>query len=210
MATKQKKTKRSVTHVFMVIDKSGSMEPLRADVIGGFNSYVHDLSKDTEHEYSITAVLFDVTVHPYCNAASPIGVPAMDTGSYRPADGTALLDAVGFTIGNVAYVNPNDKVLVVISTDGHENSSREETTTSIRAKITDRMTQGWDFIYLGQGVDQWDQAQAMGVHTYLHTNSTSAATAGTYSGLATGTKGFAGGQSITETAKDIEDEVRGK
>ena len=201
-------TKKSITHVFMITDKSGSMDKLQEDVIGGFNTYIAKLIKDTKHTFSITATLFDTRVHPYCMAKAPSKVPAMDFRSYMPGGGTALLDAVGFTISNVTYVNKNDKVLVVIQTDGHENSSRDETYTSIAKKVADREKEGWEFIYIGQGIDQWDQAQRMGVNTYVHVNSSREGTHSTYSGLAAASRGFASGQSITRTAQDVEDEIK--
>jgi len=204
-----KKTKKSVTHVFMIVDKSGSMELLATDVIGGFNSYVQTLAADTDHEYSITAVLFDTKTTPYCMGVTPDKVPAMDAHSYRPSFGTALYDAVGFTISNVSYVNPNDKVLVVIMTDGFENSSKEETTASINKKVKDREAQGWEFIYIGQGPDQWAQSQAMGMNNYVGTQSSGVDTRSTYSGLAKGTVASAGGASIGQTVTIIETEVKG-
>lgn len=201
-------SKKSVTHVFMIVDKSGSMFNLQDDVIGGFNTYINKLGKDTKQAFSITAVLFDTTVTPYCTAKTPDTVPAMDHRSYWPGGGTALLDAVGFTIGSIAHVDKPDRVLVVIQTDGHENASREETYTSIAHKIADRERQGWEFIYIGQGVDQWDQARSMGVSTYLHVNSSGVGTRSVYSGLATASGLYAAGQSAVHAAEAIKDEIK--
>lgn len=205
-----KKTKKSVTHVFMIVDKSGSMTSLKTDVIGGFNEYVHSLSHDKEHEYSITAVLFDTRVSRYCEAKAPDDVPALDAKSYNPNGFTALHDAVGFTIGNVTYVNPNDKVLVVIMTDGQENASREETTASVRDKVADRGKQGWEFLYIGQGLDTWAQSRDMGINTYVQTSASRDATVGTYRGLGAGTRSFASGQSVTSAAWAVAEETKDK
>lgn len=204
--------RKPITHVFMVVDKSGSMMPLQADVIGGFNTYINKLAEDTKHEFRITAILFDTSVRRYCDAKKPAQVPAMDSHSYSAGGGTALYDAVGDAIHDAGRVTikPEDKVLVVIMTDGQENASREYTTNAIRYRIEDREKQGWEFLYIGQGLNTWQQAQGMGVRTYVGTSATGMGTRSTYSGLATASSGYASGHTITETAKVIEDETRGK
>lgn len=204
------KKKQPTTHVFMIIDKSGSMFTLKDDVIGGFNEYIAKLTADTEHTYSITATLFDVVTTPYALAKAPAKVPTMDATSYRPGYGTALYDAVGFTIGSVAQIPPKDKALVVIMTDGEENSSVEETKASVNKKVEDRIKAGWDFIYIGQGIDQWNQAAGMGIRNYVGTQSTHAGTRSTYGVLATASGLYSGGASVKDVTKKIEEETHGK
>jgi Mg-chelatase subunit ChlD len=208
------KKRKPITHVFMVVDKSGSMHPLQDDVIGGFNTYVNKLAEDTEHEYRITAILFDTSVRRHSEAKKPAEIAALDYRSYAPGGTTALYDAVGDAIYDAGRVTikPADKVLVVIMTDGEENSSREYTTEAIKFRIQDREKQGWEFLYIGQGLDTWNQASGMGLRatSYLHTNSSKGATVGTYGGLASGTIAVAAGGSVIDTRREVLKETDGK
>ena len=206
--------KKNITHVFMVVDKSGSMHPLQDDVIGGFNTYINTLAEDTKHDYRITVVLFDTAIRRHSEAKKPAEVAALDYHSYTPGGGTALHDAVGDAIYDAGRVTikSGDKFLVVIMTDGEENSSREYTTEAIKARIQDREKIGWEFLYIGQGLDTWRQASGMGLRqsSYVHVNSSRGATAGTYSGLGVGTIAVAAGGSVIDTKKAVEKDTDGK
>lgn len=202
----------STTHVLIITDMSGSMSKLAADVRGGFNSYIEDLRKDTDATYKATVTLFDHRYMPLCAAATLDQVPALDDHNYVPAGSTALLDAVGRTIGQfdqATTLEPDDRVLLVIQTDGQENSSIEWKFAAISKLITAKEATGqWSVNYLGAGKDSWDQANAMGINSanYINTADTSAGTIASYSGLATATRSYskgASGQSVGDTLRGV-------
>jgi hypothetical protein len=57
-----------------------------------------------------------------------------------------------------------DKYLVVIITDGEENSSKEYSNDAIRKIIEDLRSKGnWEFVYLGANQDSFSVAGAMGI-----------------------------------------------
>lgn len=202
--------KPATTHVLMIVDMSGSMEPLADDVRGGFNTYVTDLAKEAGN-YRLTACLFDTEFIPLCTDAALADVPRLTTRNYVPRAGTALRDAVGKTVHEFdlrVTLADGDRVLVVIQTDGEENSSREYTWEAIRTLIKDREATGvWSFIYLGAGMDTWAQASQMGVQpgSYVHTSASRVGTRSTYGGLTRGTAAFAAGASgatVSHTVKN--------
>ena len=94
-------------------------------------------------------------------------VPALTVGNYRPSGGTNLYDAIGETITTIdaqladKATVPN--ILVVIFTDGEENSSREYNLDSIRTMIKDREEQGWTFVYMGANQDAWQVGASFGL-----------------------------------------------
>ena len=51
--------KKGLTELVFILDRSGSMQGLEADTIGGFNSMVEKQKKE-EGEAYVSAVLFDV------------------------------------------------------------------------------------------------------------------------------------------------------
>ena len=84
---------------------------------------------------------------------------------------TALLDAVGKTIGKIARVQKSaaapyraGKVLFVITTDGMENASREFTYRKLKALIERQKKEfGWEFLFLGANIDAIETAGQMGI-----------------------------------------------
>jgi uncharacterized protein YegL len=153
--------------VALLLDESGSMGHVRSDVIGGYNNYIQTLKKD-KSECTVSLFTFDATGgREFCRTIfldKPLTkVVPLEDKLYQPAGGTPLNDAVLTTIKRMKDVSKkDDKVLVAIYTDGHENSSTAST-DEVRQAILKREAKGWDFLYLGAIADAWDTAQAYGL-----------------------------------------------
>ena len=163
----------------LVLDKSGSMQGLESDTIGGFNSMIKK-QKALDVPVRVTAVLFNDKTDVLYESRSIHSVHALTEKEYEVGGTTALLDAVGSTILNVdqkGNVKKGTKVIFVIITDGMENASREFTKTKVKQMISDKQEKsGWDFIYLGANIDAAAEAGAIGVKkanavTYRNTES---------------------------------------
>ena len=163
----------------LVLDKSGSMQGLESDTIGGFNSMIKK-QKALDVPVRVTAVLFNDKTDVLYESRSIHSVHALTEKEYEVGGTTALLDAVGSTILNVDQkgdVKKGTKVIFVIITDGMENASREFTKTKVKQMISDKQEKsGWDFIYLGANIDAAAEAGAIGVKkanavTYRNTES---------------------------------------
>lgn len=163
----------------LVLDKSGSMQGLESDTIGGFNSMIKK-QKALDVPVRVTAVLFNDKTDMLYESRSIHSVHALTEKEYEVGGTTALLDAVGSTILNVdqkSNVKKGTKVIFVIITDGMENASREFTKTKVKQMISDKQEKhGWDFIYLGANIDAAEEAGAIGVKkanavTYRNTES---------------------------------------
>ena len=162
--------KTNRTELVFILDRSGSMSGLESDTIGGFNSMLAK-QKAEPGECRITTVLFD---HEYevlhdridLKAVEPIG-----RDEYFVRGNTALLDAVGTTINKIGGVQKNtakdfqaDKVLFVITTDGHENASREFAYDAVKDMITHQSEKyAWEFIFLGANIDVAKEGRKMGI-----------------------------------------------
>jgi hypothetical protein len=194
----------------MVVDKSGSMFGLASDVRGGYNSFLDKLGLDEGIDYRITTVLFDTKYQVLCVDATVDSAPRLDEDNYAPSGMTALHDAVGRAIAEFEGKNPSlgedDKVMLVIQTDGEENSSKELRADVIKEIITARTKTGkWSVIYIGAGLDTWHQAQSMGVtrNQYVNTSGSRAATRSSYVAMAQSFGGFARGEPETDWMEDL-------
>lgn len=148
------------TELVCVIDRSGSMQSTLKDAQGGLDAFLAQ-QQAFDGECHLTIWDFD-TEHSNPVKRQPIaGAP-----HYRiePRGGTALLDAVGKAIQDLDDHAPQmHQVIVVIVTDGGENSSREFNLATIKKKIEQRQGKGWSFVFVGVNIDAFGDAGAMGV-----------------------------------------------
>lgn len=161
---------RKLTEIVFILDRSGSMEDLTQDTIGGFNSMIQK-QKDQNVNAIVSTVLFDheaVVLHDRVKIAD---IPAMTGKEYWARGTTALYDAVGSSIKHIGNIHkyareedvPN-KTLFVITTDGMENSSKVYTLSKIKKMIENQKNKyNWEFIFLGADIDAISAAREIGI-----------------------------------------------
>lgn len=155
------------TLVTFILDKSGSMGMIIPATLEAFNAYLDELKRgDTDIDF--TLVQFDTTGLEKTWHEVPVkDVPGLSTENYRPAGGTPLIDAVYKTIRALEKAVENKttppKVVVCIQTDGEENSSRDHTWSELKELIGQKQAEGWQFNFMGAGIDAYDQAGKMGL-----------------------------------------------
>lgn len=162
--------KKNVTEVVFILDKSGSMEGLETDTIGGFNSMLNK-QKQAEGEAFVTTVLFNHQYEILHDRINVKDLSPLTERDYEVGGTTALLDAIGFSIQKMANVQKYksveeraDQVLFVITTDGMENASREYKAAKIKKMITHQKEKyGWDFMFLGANIDAISTAAQFGI-----------------------------------------------
>lgn len=154
--------------VNFVQDRSGSMQSVWDETLNGFRAFVKDLkekgAKDgVEYVFSLTA--FDTLVDKPCLGKQISDVDGDLLAHYPPRGGTALYDAVGAAIADTdADRHGADKIMVVVVTDGQENSSREWTKDRLHKAVEERLLKGdWTFVYLGTQPETWADANAVGI-----------------------------------------------
>lgn len=162
--------KSNLTEIIFVIDKSGSMAHLVDDTVGGFNGFIKE-QREVDGTAYLTTVLFSNNHEKLHNNIDIREVEELTKAQYKVGGGTAMLDAIGFTIeevqnriDNTPAENRPDNTLFVIITDGHENSSCRYTKAQIQ-KMIEHQTKGhgWQFIFLGANMDAVTEASSLGV-----------------------------------------------
>ncbi len=162
--------KQNSTLIAFVLDRSGSMGPMANEVITGFNKLVEE-NKKLPGECLVTLTQFDDQYELNYNAKPLAEVPELTAETYRPRGWTRLYDAIGKTIDDVGRklaALPDserpDKVLVIIMTDGQENSSREYSGKRINEMIThQREKYNWEFAFHGCNESALKDAAQLGI-----------------------------------------------
>lgn len=150
-------TNPDLTLIAVLLDRSGSMQSIKSDTEGGFAAYLEQ-QREVPKTIEVTLAQFD-TEYECVYANRPLAqVPPLDL---QPRGMTALYDAVGKLITDVGaelaqrpeHERPGT-VIVVVLTDGHENSSKEWTHLAVKSLITQqREVYSWDFLFLGANMD---------------------------------------------------------
>ncbi len=172
--------KKGLTELVFILDRSGSMQGLEADTIGGFNSMVEKQKKE-EGEAYVSAVLFDDRQEVLYDQKPIHKVERMTDRQYYVRGCTALLDAVGLAIhhiGNVhKYARSEDvpeKTIFVIITDGMENASRLYGPEKVRSMVGRQQEKyNWEFLFFGANIDAITEASRIGIRpsraaNYVH------------------------------------------
>jgi hypothetical protein len=159
------------THLAVILDRTGSMESIRDDTIGGFNAFLSE-QKLQPNKATLTLVQFD-SQDPYeiIHQVKTIqDVPELTKETYVPRATTPLLDAIGRGINDLekclADMKENDrpsKVVFVVITDGQENASREFRRDQILKMINEKEKKsGWQFVFLSADLDAINDAMDHG------------------------------------------------
>jgi Mg-chelatase subunit ChlD len=158
-----------ITHVCLVLDRSGSMQAIHDDALGGVNSYITNAKQDRAlYESRFSMITFSsesvetIRESEIMETVKPIG-----SEEYRCSGWTPLYDAIGRGIGilDEAMKGKTDAMaILVILTDGQENASREFTHEKISALLKTRQEQGWLITFLGEGLDVAKQGTNLGTY----------------------------------------------
>lgn len=157
----------SKTMLCLILDRSGSMGGRESDVINGVNSFIAE-QKKLPNPATIALVRFDTeSIERFRPMRDLREAYPISRDDYQPRGGTPLLDAVGRTItelDNDWKAHAPNRAIVVIVTDGQENSSREFSKAQIKQMIESREKSGmWSFIYLGADKEAFAEAHSMGI-----------------------------------------------
>lgn len=202
-------TRQNFASINVIIDESGSMEELASDTIGGFNAFLKE-QKAYPGEAILTLAKFSSTVSYVYDCVNIKDAAPLTPETYRPTGGTALLDAVGDVIKSTGQKlaamkeeDRPDKVVVLIITDGHENSSFRHTKEAIKAMIEhQRAKYSWNFVFIGADVDAFTAGVSLGVSANNSVRYTASArgTHQLYGSISASTNSFRAGQITLQDA----------
>jgi hypothetical protein len=155
------------TLVTFLLDRTGSMESIKDDTIGAFNAYLSTLKKDPAGiEFSF--LQFDsIAIDKVCVNRPVAEVAPLTDETFQPRASTPLIDAAYATIEAVGEAigkrGIDPQVVICIQTDGQENASTAHTWDELNLLIKEKSKLGWQFNFMGAGIDAYQQARRMGI-----------------------------------------------
>lgn len=162
--------KSNFIHVCFIIDESSSMYSSISDVKEGFKKIIDEQKANTKGECAVSIFKFATTVRPAEFVMKNVK-EVENQLVYNPSGCTALYDGIGTAIDEIGKVLANmpeeerpEKNLIVIMTDGEENSSKEYQPSRIREMIKHQEDKySWTFLYIGTDISNTDDADRIGI-----------------------------------------------
>lgn len=156
------------TDINVILDRSGSMgwgEIYDATIVG-FNHFLKQ-QKEVKDSARINFYQFDNVYDIVYTDKDIMVAPELNKENFVPRGGTALLDAIGKTINDVGSRLRNMKeserpsqVMIIVITDGQENSSREFTKNKIEEMVKHQTdVYKWQFVYIGANLEAIDSGK---------------------------------------------------
>jgi Mg-chelatase subunit ChlD len=169
-----REAKPTETYYLLIVDASSSMSPLLKSTISGVNEQIDTIKQlETEfpdQKYNMSFIHFNSSVTIEYTQKGASKLEHINESNYRCSGMTALLDAIG-----VGVTKLNEKIeskiesgeataVVVIITDGEENSSREYDGQKIKSMIQELQNTGrWTFTFVGANIDSVTTARNYGI-----------------------------------------------
>jgi len=191
--------------IILIADRSGSMFSIREDAQGGINTFIEEQRKTGNA--NLTFIEFDEEIDAVYEQTD-----IKNTSDYEliPRGGTALYDAIGFTLANADSIKTTGKKIVVIVTDGGENASHEWTQENVFKRIESLKKAGWDFLFLAANQDGMATGMRLGMDRgeTLSFASTSVGTQSAYAAAVNYTSNLRGGMSKGDSMSALDMDIK--
>lgn len=160
-------------YVAYVLDRTGSMAEIWEETVSGFEAFVREQARQ-EGRTALTLICFD-NYHgpqmevPFLGADAGEVAEAGVPNHITPRGTTPLYDAIAAAVRHTdawLAARPggwSGKVLVAVNTDGLENASVEHSRESVKAVIEAKRRAGWEFVFMGAGIDAFTEATGIGM-----------------------------------------------
>lgn len=155
-------------HSYILLDRTGSMEPMWSEALSSVNAYADGLAAldgGPRVDADITLAVFDaqdgLQFDVLRNDVDAERWKKITNDEVSPRGMTPLYDAIGRMVALAEEDRPG-KAVIVIMTDGEENSSQEMTKASTKAALDRVRAKGWEVVFLGAEFSNFDDAEGVG------------------------------------------------
>ena len=156
------------THVLFILDSSGSMAAIHKEAVNHFNEQIQQIKMSAgKQDVRVSLVTFNSPgSDKILYWLKPLAaIDELKYEEFKPAGTTALFDTIGKHVTQARNVLPPEEAgLVVIITDGEENSSTEFKGETVKKIMTDlEASPNWTVAYMGANQNMFDVAQHLGI-----------------------------------------------
>jgi hypothetical protein len=135
-------------NVYILLDRSGSMQTQWGEALSSINAYVKELPKDT----NVYLAAFDHDYFTVRNTTVKKWLP-LNNDEIQPRGNTRLFDAAA-RIMQRAIDDNAERTMIVVMTDGEENASLNYRQADIKALTSVIDSKKWELVFLGANFDK--------------------------------------------------------
>ena len=146
--------------IVTILDASGSMSSIKDDMIGSINEFINKQKELKDKLAYMSLVTFNTIITNVYLNTNIQDVNNIKSDDYVTTGCTSLFDAIGQTIS--LFRNEEDVIMIII-TDGHENSSKKYNSNNISSLIKEKEEKKWKFIYLANDISVSKQGDNIGL-----------------------------------------------
>lgn len=169
-----KPPKPDTVQSYILLDRTGSMSNIWDEALSSVNAYADSFAADApgaeiagaDIKTAVTVAVFDyqdgMQFDVLRDKVDPQAWNTITNDEASPRGMTPLFDAIGRIITRAEADNP-EKAVIVIMTDGLENSSREFTKQGAKAALDRAQARGWEVVFLGAEFASFSDADAVGM-----------------------------------------------
>lgn len=157
-----------VTDIIIILDESASMILMGKEPVQSANGFIQEQKNNSDDDATITLVTFNIESTRVIDNQPISEAKILRDECYLPSGSTALNDAVCQTIDHKLQSEKPNNVVLLIITDGEENSSTTFSTDDTRGRI--EMVQkdhDWKVMFIGANIDAFAEGQKISVLPYM-------------------------------------------
>jgi hypothetical protein len=155
------------TRVALLLDESSSMQASQDITLSALEEYIRTLANGGQDIIFSMVTFSNIRTNTLYQS-----VPIKDVSfahiaeTYSPNGSTPLIDAAMKVIHATEKVTqPGDNIVIAVQTDGQENCSTQFKLADLQAAIKEKSDAGWKFVFLGAGLDAYEQASQLGIRS---------------------------------------------
>ena len=149
--------------IIVILDESSSMAVMGSEPKDAVNTFMQE-QKDKCKKDSSTFTFWTFNHNVSLKIDDQLLETVQPVTEYRPSGMTALNDAVGDAIHTKLLKTKSNGVIVLIISDGEENSSRKYTRKQIDSLINRvKSNKDWKFIFIGCNQDVFKEGEKIGI-----------------------------------------------
>lgn len=147
---------RYKTDINIILDRSGSMESLKSEVVNELNKFIAK-NKETKESARVSVYQFDTECETIIADTNLESVREFNSNDFTPRGMTALYDAgckyideIGKKLSDMTEEDRPKQIIVVFITDGLENASKEFTLHQFQKRLEhQRKKYKWQIVFIG-------------------------------------------------------------
>ncbi len=159
---------------YILLDRTGSMADIWDEALTSVNAYADSFAADApgaeiagaDINTAVTLAVFDhqdgMQFDVLRDKVDPAHWSKVTNDEANPRGMTPLYDAIGRIVSR-AEADAPEKAVIVIMTDGLENSSSELTKQGAKAALDRARAKGWEVVFLGAEFASFSDAEAVGM-----------------------------------------------